>query len=978
MKLLLQLLLLNILIFKFTSVHAQIDTSFWFAAPFVNPDHIWRDDIKLHISTFSAPTTTVWVRQPSAVFPNRYDTAIIIPAYSTFDYVFWRDKLASPTNIGFDSLETRPANTVLPYGLHISSSSNVTAVYDVITRSPAFTNPETFSLKGRNASGTQFLCPFQTKWINATLVNDINGDGIISKSKQQINVVATQPNTLMWITPKCNVIGHLAGVTYSVLLPDAGSAYTIENAVQSTTVSGQSLSGTAINSNKPICVTVADDSVKGIGGCYDLMGDQIVPLTVIGKEYIVIKGEMYASEPEGAFILASENNTQLIINDGTVTTVTINAGETYHYPTLQPVTYITSDKYVYALHATGMGCELGEALLPPLNCSGSNLVSFSKVIPGVFALNILCKNGAQSTFTLGGSTALVTASAFTIVPGTSMLSGGPYYGAHISFSSSILPMGSYTIGNIDAFALGVFDGNYTSGTTYHYLSSYMNPTDLVVATPGPLCINSTNTVALTGTVTGASSTGVWTTANGTGSLSPVYSSSATVISTTYTLSTADTLQTSLKFYLTSTGNCRPISDSVTMIINHKPGIDISNNITLCKNNLLPVVLSGTVTNALGGLWSGGTGGTYTGVGTSVTYSLSATDVSAAAVIFTLTSQSPMAGCANSEQTLTVNLIDPPTVNSGSDVVICNRTATNVTLYGNISGMTTTGIWTAPGTGTFSPSANSSTVNYLFSGSDHLLTSFIFTLTSINNGLCSDVSDEIQIFRDTSSVTILVSSNTICANQSATLTAVGAPAFLWNTGSISSLIVVAPQLTASYTVQGTTILNCNYTDAVTINVNPLPLITASASNTIICAEEPVILAVTGATNYTWTTIPAFTSSVVVSPTATTIYYVAGTDNNGCKNSDSVSVYISECTGMKGISEEEILLIYPNPTSGKFTIQSKQKMSLRFINQLAQLIKVVELNEENDHRFCVYDLANGIYFITGSVGGKPINRKIVIDK
>jgi hypothetical protein len=180
---------------KMITLTAQVDTVFWFAAPWVTPDHWWKDEIKLHVSTFAAPSTTVRVWQPAAIAPNKYDTTFIVAANSNFNFTFYRDTLASPTNLGYDSLETRPANTVVPYGLKITSTSAVTVVYDEITRAPDFLNPETFSLKGQNGLGTEFICPFQTKWHNQTFTSlacgssaaDLNCDGIITQPKQQIN-----------------------------------------------------------------------------------------------------------------------------------------------------------------------------------------------------------------------------------------------------------------------------------------------------------------------------------------------------------------------------------------------------------------------------------------------------------------------------------------------------------------------------------------------------------------------------------------------------------------------------------------------------------------------------------------------------------------------------------------------------------------------------------------------------------------------
>src|SRR5690606_25904602 len=104
---------------------------------------------------------------------------------------------------------------------------------------------------------------------------------------------ATENATTVWITPRTAVVGHPANITYSITL-NAGQTYTVENISQATSTPGNNLGGTIIVSNKPIAVTVSDDSVWNAagGGCRDLMGDQLVPVDVIGTEYIVNKGNM--------------------------------------------------------------------------------------------------------------------------------------------------------------------------------------------------------------------------------------------------------------------------------------------------------------------------------------------------------------------------------------------------------------------------------------------------------------------------------------------------------------------------------------------------------------------------------------------------------------------------------------------------------------------------------------------------------------
>ncbi len=845
---------------------SQIDTAFWFAAPWVTPDHWHRDAIKLHIATFSAPTTTVRVRQPAALtFSNLYDTTFVVPANSNVDVTFWRDANVSLTNRAYDSLEVRPADQVVPYGIYISSSSNISVVYDVVTRAPSFLNPETFSLKGQNALGTEFVCPHQTRWVNQ-FRTDVAGTppGVI-QPKQQINIVGTKPNTVVWITPKCAVVGHPANVTYSILLVNPGDAYTIENVVQNTNVSGNNLSGTIITSNKPIAVTVADDSVNTPGGgCHDLIGDQIVPVDIVGKDYIVNRGSMFVASLEGIYVVGTENFTQLTIEDAVVTTTLINKGDTYFYNITQPLTSVKANKNVYVYQASGIGCEAGSAILPPLSCAGSTLVAFSRNTNQNFNLNILCPNGAQGTFTINGSTTLIPPGAFAVVPGT----GGQYVGAQIPFTIVDIPIGSYTVGNTSAeFALGIFDGGPSSGGLFHYMSSFLRRTSVIAQTVQPVCVGSGNTVALTGTVSGGAITGTWTTANGTGSFG-AYTSTLNTVSTTYSLSNLDTTLTEIKFYLTSLGNCTPRKDSMTVTINQRPQVTILSTPTLqCKNNITPIVLSGSVTNAIGGLWSGGNGGTFGPPGVNTTYTPSLADLAAGTITLTLTSQGPFPGCNNSSKSFTVGFVDPPTVSLLSNTIACTNSQ-SVALTGTVTGSNLSYLWNSSGTGFFAPSSNSLNVVYFFTPGDLSQSTINLTLTAIDNsGLCSNVSGNMVINIQAEPSMTVFSTPTVCASNpvislTGTVSGGGATAITWSTTNGSGAFTAVPPTNANYAVSPNDTLNGTVTfyantaggfcpsksDTITVTIIKLPLLTVNAS-TAVCMFTPIQLngSVSGYTN-----------------------------------------------------------------------------------------------------------------------------------
>ncbi len=81
------------------------------------------------------------------------------------------------------------------------------------------------------------------------------------------------------------------------------------------------LVGTHITSNKPIAVTLGDDSVQK-SGAYDYMGDQSIPTvnaqgkTVIGYEYIVMKGkisDLGGGNNEKAYVLTTKPNTKITV-----------------------------------------------------------------------------------------------------------------------------------------------------------------------------------------------------------------------------------------------------------------------------------------------------------------------------------------------------------------------------------------------------------------------------------------------------------------------------------------------------------------------------------------------------------------------------------------------------------------------------------------------------------------------------------------
>ncbi|PWL28205.1 MAG: hypothetical protein DCO96_09520 [Fluviicola sp. XM-24bin1] len=743
------LLLLMLAKMAFTNVQAQVDTVFWYAAPWVTPDHDNNVQMAFRISTLGAPAT-VRIQMPTAT----YDTTFTIPASSL---------VSVDLNHLVNDLESAPADAILTSGFKITSDEFITVVYDFISDLVTITpgtpnNPETYSLKGQNGMGTEFVTPFQTIWNNRDLNNDRNGDGTVTDPRQFFSVVATEDNTTIWITPKCDVVGHPANVTYSVTLPLAGNVYTCENVVMTTSNPGSSLSGSIVVSDKPVSVTINDDSVNpsGGGGCFDLMGDQIVPTDVIGTDYIVNIGFLNPGSNESIFIIPAENFTNITIDDGGVTTTLANQGETVQYSITNPLTYVSADKPVYLVHMSGYGCELGMAILPPLNCAGSDEVSFSRNNNQQFLLNLLCEAGDETAFTLTGpGTGTINPASFSPVPGT----GGAWVGAQIDFNTTEIPSGTQnTISNSAGFfSMGVINGGPTTGCLYHYMSSFQRKVITRAGNDTTLC-SAENQVQLNGSVTGGTTTGIWTVLDGTGTLN-----TPTNLVTTYDPSPGDYTQGFVTFVLTSTGNCEPAADTMQVTYVQSPDADAGPDDSYCKNNVGAIPINATVQFASGGSWSGGSGGAFGNSGSlSTTYTPSPTDLAADSVELYFTSAGSLFACPDYEDTMVIYFTNPPSVTAGADLVLCSS-ETEINLNGSVTGATTTGTWTTTGLGAFSPSAADPITDYLISAGDVAAGNIWLTLTSTNNGNCLAEQDSIQVnFIDEPTVTI-TSNDSVCSN-----------------------------------------------------------------------------------------------------------------------------------------------------------------------------------------------------------------------
>jgi hypothetical protein len=198
------------------------------------------------------------------------------------------------------------------------------------------------------------------------------------------------------------------------------------------------------------------------------------------------------------------------------------------------------------------------------------------------------------------------------------------------------------------------------------------------------------------------------------------------------------------------------------------------------------------------------------------------------------------------------------------------------------------VWNLPsgGTSTLNPLVVTSTV------------SGVYTVTGTFSTGCTSTGTVGITVNPSPTITIAASTPTICRGSCATFTAFGALSYTWTAppsfSSTLNPVTVCPTVTTVYTVTGTNSFGCTSTRTVMLIVIPNPTINVSPASPTICSGASSTLTASGGTSYTWTIPPSgttVTNNLVVSPTVTTVYTVASTNQNGCPGTRTVMVTVN---------------------------------------------------------------------------------------
>lgn len=182
-------------------------------------------------------------------------------------------------------------------------------------------------------------------------------------------------------------------------------------------------------------------------------------------------------------------------------------------------------------------------------------------------------------------------------------------------------------------------------------------------------------------------------------------------------------------------------------------------------------------------------------------------------------------------------------------------------------------------------------NFLWQDSSTLST---YTATSTGT-YWVQVSDSNCTDHDTISLTFtgvsasLTGPATICAGDSAILSATGGTSYSWSTGATSASVVVSPGNDSIYSVIVSSAQGCSDTVSLLINVVPTPAITAAPSSAVICQGDTITISATASNNYQWSTGDT-TSAITISPGISSSYY-AISSNGPCADTAFTSITVN---------------------------------------------------------------------------------------
>lgn len=423
-------------------------------------------------------------------------------------------------------------------------------------------------------------------------------------------------------------------------------------------------------------------------------------------------------------------------------------------------------------------------------------------------------------------------------------------------------------------------------------------------------------------------------------------------------------------FLSSTTINNPMANSVTTTTAYtvtvtNGGCSSTTNVTLTVNPLPTVTTTATPSTVCTGasttlmgmgaasyVWSGGVTDMVSFVPTATTtYTVTGTDGN---------------GCTNTaSQLVTVNSL-PIVTASATPATVCDGDPTTVMGIGATS--------------------------YAWSGGVTDMVSFIptatttYTVTGTDGNGCTNIATQLITVNTLPTVTASSdATGAVCEGTMVTLTGGGATSYTWDNG-VTDVVAFASTITTNYNVTGTDVNGCMNIAMITVTVNPLPVVTFTPFGSSVCDNGSAFTLIGGSPSggtYSGTGVSAGMFDPIVATAGTYVLTYMFMDINSCSNSDTASIIVDVCSGIVSSVNFDQLTVYPNPTSGLFSI-SVNKAS--FTELLISIVDIqgkevftsVEKNNASEFstQINLEELAKGIYYIKLNNGSDVKIQKLIV--
>ncbi len=182
----------------------------------------------------------------------------------------------------------------------------------------------------------------------------------------------------------------------------------------------------------------------------------------------------------------------------------------------------------------------------------------------------------------------------------------------------------------------------------------------------------------------------------------------------------------------------------------------------------------------------------------------------------------------------------------------------------------------------------------------------------------------------------------------------------------------------HTSHFSTINSCDSSIVTTLTVNPLPNVTLDLSTIDTACQNWGIINLTGESPvggvFTGLSVTGNTFDASIGMGTYTITYTY-TDGNSCSNTATGNIYVDVCTGINETVNNNLFSIYPNPTSGQFTIVVADNAEIIVTDVLGQLVIKTQTTQQTTN---LQLDNNGVYIVYAKTKQGTTTRKLIVNR